>query len=226
VSDEEFTPSVLSQEEMQRRFLQYLKTLAHYWADLDPAFARYNPETDGKSFARYQLEGFVHSLLVLLDGGASGLPAFRLIPDPHPSDAEFRRERGMDWWPESSTIAVSSIEGKDALHDLWNAFRRGERFLAKPTRVVPVSGSPPIEVFMREDIPYVVAPIEDHDAVEDALPEGWTVGHSWWNTPPTARQTDGRWKLLLWRVEDMKNSGAFGDKKNELRVIQGGKSDG
>jgi len=55
-----------------------------------------------------------------------------------------------------------------------------------------------IELFMDgPEAPYVIAPVDDMGRVEDAMPEGWCVGHSWWNSRPEDKQADGRWKLFL-----------------------------
>lgn len=59
-----------------------------------------------------------------------------------------------------------------------------------------------IEVLMdHPNGPHVLCPIEDPGAVEDALPEGWTVGWSWCMSPPEALQADGRWLLALMRPD-------------------------
>lgn len=35
---------------------------------------------------------------------AMALPGFKVIPDPHPDDAEFNRSEGSDWWPNDVDI--------------------------------------------------------------------------------------------------------------------------
>lgn len=221
-------PKELDQEEMQRRFLDHLREVAHYWADLDVLRSGYDPETEGCTFARYQLEGFVHSLLVMFDGGSMGLPAFHIVPSPHGTDKDHYRDQGQNWWPDAELPSgMKTVEGNDMLHDLWNEFRRGDRFQPKPTHVIQTDRLP-IEVFLNDSNPYVIAPVEDPGLVEDSLPKGWTVGHSWWNSNPNQQRPDGRWKLFLWRDEDMANYGAFGDRnglplKAPLEVIQGGR---
>lgn len=46
--------------------------------------------------------------------------------------------------------------------------------------------------------PYVIAPIEDPMAVEEAVGKhGLMVGDSWWCSSPDQKQSDGRWLLYL-----------------------------
>jgi hypothetical protein len=60
---------------------------------------------------REKLDGLVFSILVALDGHAD-LPAFRVIPDPHPDDQGYDRVNGDNWWPED-------VELPGLLHDHW-----------------------------------------------------------------------------------------------------------
>lgn len=60
-----------------------------------------------------------------------------------------------------------------------------------------------IEVLMDHPSgPRVLCPVDDPGAVEDALPEGWTVGWSWCMSRPEDRQDDGRWLLALERIPE------------------------
>lgn len=54
---------------------------------------------------REKLEGLAFSILVAIDGETSDLPAFRLIPHPHPDDAEYLKSEGRNWWPSDLDIA-------------------------------------------------------------------------------------------------------------------------
>jgi hypothetical protein len=49
--------------------------------------------------------------------------------------------------------------------------------------------------------PSVLCPVSDPGAVEDALPDGWTVGDYWWSSSPEDQQPDGRWLLRLERLD-------------------------
>jgi len=50
--------------------------------------------------------------------------------------------------------------------------------------------------------PRVLCPVGDPGEVEDALPEGWTVGWSWCMSQPEDQQADGRWLLSISRLDE------------------------
>lgn len=89
-------------EEMRERFIAHLEELARYWAKTDlerPEFRQYIAE---KGETLYRIEGFLHSLLVTLDGGSADLPRFNLTPSPHPDDKAFCQSQGENWWPDDN----------------------------------------------------------------------------------------------------------------------------
>jgi hypothetical protein len=69
----------------------------------------------------------IFSLLAMIDGVAGFMPAFRLIPQPHPDDAADARERGEDWWPDDVDLADGPVQ----LHHLW-ANRAGRPGVYQP----------------------------------------------------------------------------------------------
>lgn len=72
--------------EMRDLFVGEVLARARYWATVKRSDAD-------------KLLGLAHSVLVVLDGMASGMPAFEVIPVPHESDEAYHRSNGSNWWP-------------------------------------------------------------------------------------------------------------------------------
>ncbi len=89
----------LTQEECREQFLETVRSCVDYWEN-----ESYKPDV------RDKLEGLAFSILVILDGGAYGLPQFQVIPDPHPTDKASRKVKGENWWPNNCDIAGSLHE--------------------------------------------------------------------------------------------------------------------
>lgn len=69
-----------------------------------------------------RLMGLLHSFLVVLDG-ESQLPAFKLIASPHPSDKDYHKDRGEDWWPPfpedlEEREDLITVHGGTMLHEM------------------------------------------------------------------------------------------------------------
>jgi hypothetical protein len=62
-----------------------------------------------------KLDILVFSILNIFDGTSGGLPAFALVPSPHPDDEADAKENDEDWWPTGVDIA----EAPDHLHAMW-----------------------------------------------------------------------------------------------------------
>lgn len=113
----------MTKEEMLRAFVDHAMVLPEYWARtrLGPECSKMVAEAGGEM--QYRLEGLLHSLFVVLDGCAGDLPAFDLVPQPHPEDKAFHRTEGTDWW---SSIAINDdCHLKDFLSAAWR--QRGGR---------------------------------------------------------------------------------------------------
>lgn len=78
-----------TKDEMQELFIAHIRGLVEYWSTV---------EEPGLS-TRDRLSRFAFNMLVVLDSGTE-LPAFRLLPYPHPDDKEFLRSQGKKWFPE------------------------------------------------------------------------------------------------------------------------------
>jgi hypothetical protein len=92
-----------TQEEIRSQFLSHVRHLVAYWAKL--------PEKT----ARERCEGVAFSILSTIDGCSMELPAFVLVPAPHPDDREFSRKRRENWYPDAPRVKLCDIAG--ALHD-------------------------------------------------------------------------------------------------------------
>lgn len=88
-----------TEEEVRERFLAHVRTMAKYWDGVP------NQTPSDK------LDGLAFSIMVLLDGG-TGLPGFKVIPDPHPDDKAYHQREGENWYPDDVDIA-------GCLHDLY-----------------------------------------------------------------------------------------------------------
>lgn len=51
-----------------------------------------------------KLEGLAFSILSALDGSSSVLPAFDLVPCPHPTDKDYLRDEGENWFPSGTPL--------------------------------------------------------------------------------------------------------------------------
>jgi len=96
----------LTTDEVRAEFLKHVQAIIRNWETVKLA----------ENSVRARLEGLAFSLLVLLDGGSVGLPAFIVAPCPHPADREFHQEEGTNWWPENDwEAAKANISG--GLHE-------------------------------------------------------------------------------------------------------------
>lgn len=95
-------------EEMRDAFLGTLRAYARYWGSL----------VDQTIDER--LDGLAFSFLNMLDGTSMSLPAFDLVPHPHPDDEAFLRDEGLNWW------TTEPINGDVMLHELFVKPRAGK----------------------------------------------------------------------------------------------------
>lgn len=84
--------------------LGLIRASSHYWATV--------AGTDGPKTVQERLDGLAFSILVAMDG-CTELPAFKIIPLPHPSDRQYCEDGGENWWPDDLDIGGS-------LHDEWH----------------------------------------------------------------------------------------------------------
>lgn len=111
--DEGLTPRAMTKAEMRDVFIETIRHNARYWATVR-----------GRS-VEDKLLGLGFSFLVMLDGGAAGLPPFEIVPVPHESDEARHRENGTNWWPTPygatrKIVESFGIHGGESLHNLYH----------------------------------------------------------------------------------------------------------
>ena len=93
-------PRVLTGKEVRAELLAHIAAMAEYWTRVGK-----HQLHGGADEAQARADGLAFSILVALDGKSIGLPAFKLIPAPHPSDKQYCIDNGMDWYPSTGDIA-------------------------------------------------------------------------------------------------------------------------
>ena len=81
----------LTTEEVRERLLAHMWKLIAYWDSLPRS-------------SREKLEGLAFSICSALDGETLQLPAFKIVPNPHPEDAEYHRSEGVNWYPNNGEV--------------------------------------------------------------------------------------------------------------------------
>jgi len=100
-------PRELTTDECTERLMLHLEALVRTWRDADGS-------------VESRLNGLVFSVLSTFDGSSIDVPSWRLAPDPHPEDKQYRIDEGENWWPENDGELVGEYRGQ--LHELWSAF--------------------------------------------------------------------------------------------------------
>jgi hypothetical protein len=107
-----YQPRAYTVDEIRDQLINSVWSSIHFWS---------NPEVAPEYSISQRLSGLAHSILAILDGCSAGLPAFKLVVDPHPDDEEFHREEGENWYPADAVI-------EDTLHEhLYRADLRRDR---------------------------------------------------------------------------------------------------
>lgn len=108
----ETEPRAYTAEEERKRFLDHICGMISYWNS--EGSSNVPKEYD----SRKRMEGLVHSILVMLDGGSGDMPAFDIYPAPHPDDKEFHISNGENW--HDPEVLMNDCQ----LHDEYNAMNR------------------------------------------------------------------------------------------------------
>lgn len=96
-------PRAYTVEEMRQIFIDNCKQLTRYWAKIDLTRPEFRADIIRGGEALYRIEGFLHSMLVMFDGG-SELPAFDIVPSPHEDNEAYCRINGGNWWTKGVVI--------------------------------------------------------------------------------------------------------------------------
>lgn len=104
-------PAAVTAAELRGQFLDTCRTYAGWWAD---------PANTPDRTCRQRIEGFLHSVLCIIDG-VTGLPAFQVLADPHPDDKQYCIENGESWIEPGTDITAGNIYLHDELygHGAW-----------------------------------------------------------------------------------------------------------
>ena len=100
------TPRQYTDDEIKEIFLQHIWEILYYWENLKEAPAVHD-----------KLTGLAFSILAMLDGCAGMIPAFQVIPMPHPDDKQFAVNNHDNWYPQSLHYP-HDIGGR--LHELFS----------------------------------------------------------------------------------------------------------
>ena len=88
-------PREYTTEEVRKKVINHIWMMIDYW------------EHDSRApTTRRKLSGLAHSICAMLDGCSGGIPAFVVAPIPHPSDKEFHKDEGENWFPENDTSNI------------------------------------------------------------------------------------------------------------------------
>ena len=96
------TARAKTKKEAQQEFLNHVHDVSDYWASL--------PD----KIPQERCDGVAFSILVMLDGESMGLPAMDISLSPHPSNKEFLKSQGENWF-ECGMV----INDDCALHELY-----------------------------------------------------------------------------------------------------------
>lgn len=107
------TPRAYTAEEVQRMFILHLLELAKYWSEVKPDSPLNNTELG-------RMEGLVHSILVAFDGVGAALPSMDIALRPHPSDREFLKSQGENWF------APGMVFNTTMLHEIMYRVKEGK----------------------------------------------------------------------------------------------------
>lgn len=99
-------PRAYTEEEVRAMFLEHIWDLVRYWERTAP------PQSTAD-----RLAGLAFSILSMLDGSSTELPAFRVVCNPHPSDEAFCKEQGENWFPAGVDI------GSFSLHENFHRYK-------------------------------------------------------------------------------------------------------
>jgi hypothetical protein len=89
-----------TKEECREIFMRQVRTMVTYW------------QNEARVDRNEAIEGMAHSILCMIDGVSCALPAFKLIPYPHPTDKEYATENLENYWPNDIDIC----DGGNYLH--------------------------------------------------------------------------------------------------------------
>ena len=113
-----------TQEEMVKLFLYHLDHTAEYWAkvNIDDEVRKIIDKNYAGNETHYRTAGVVFSILSMIDGCAGDLPAFAIVPQPHPEDEQYHKDQGENYWPTApDNIYEIAFNTDHAMHEMkWS----------------------------------------------------------------------------------------------------------
>lgn len=86
-------PREYTVDETRAKLIQHIHHMIGYWENETRA-----PTT------RDKLDGLAFSICSALDGCSMDLPGFQVVCSPHPTDKDYHRDMGENWFPEGADI--------------------------------------------------------------------------------------------------------------------------
>lgn len=113
-------PRAFTAEEMRAKFLNYIIHMIGYWnSEGTSNVAKDMPTRD-------RMEGLIHSLLVLFDGGTGGMGAFDIACAPHSADKKYHKDLGENWVPPG--VVINDCQLHDEFWSVIARNRKGQTF--------------------------------------------------------------------------------------------------
>lgn len=103
-------PRQLTEAEVRENFLHHMWIIVDEWA-----------KSDREHSVRERISGAVFSVLAALDGCSTDIPGFAVAPSPHKDDKEYKKQRGLDWYPKSDESKIKYDIG-GTLHERFHSF--------------------------------------------------------------------------------------------------------
>lgn len=95
-----------TRDEMRDEFIEHVRNMVDYWA---------GDQIREKQSTRERLSGLAFSILVAIDGCAGSLPAYTMVPSPHPDDKQYHQDQDENWYPDCPEMP-NDISG--GLHEI------------------------------------------------------------------------------------------------------------
>lgn len=140
-------PRAFTLQESRTLFVQKCRNIAEYWAE------------EPKQTELDRCMGVVHSIFATIAGCSLDVPGFMLVPFPDPTDQDYHREQGENWFPLSETLedAQNNDIGNGLNYFLYNELTevdRGPRWKENRAKMIadcqPGAGvAPPVMSMVR-----------------------------------------------------------------------------
>jgi hypothetical protein len=110
-----------TKEEMLDMFVYKLGDISKYWATVNVDAAKDFISRNCINEAHYRTNGVIFSIMSMIDGCDGSMPAFKIVPSPHPDDKQFRIDNDENYWPNPpKNIKEISINYENMLHEMSN----------------------------------------------------------------------------------------------------------